>query len=138
MENQLIFLDGAMGTMLQRNGLKPGEIPELLSITNPALLTDIHRQYIEAGAQIVYANTFGANRRKLQNTPYAVDAVVTAAIGAAKKACEGTSACVTLDIGPLGALLEPARLHSRTRLTFSAKSRRQAKKLVQTSSASRR
>ena len=107
MENQLIFLDGAMGTMLQRNGLKPGEIPELLSITNPALLTDIHRQYIEAGAQIIYANTFGANRRKLQNTPYAVDAVVTAAIGAAKKACEGTSACVALDIGPLGALLEP-------------------------------
>ncbi len=107
MENQLIFLDGAMGTMLQNSGLKPGEIPELLSITNPELLTDIHRRYIEAGTQIVYANTFGANRRKLQNTPYTVDAVVSAAIHAARKACEGTSARVALDIGPLGALLEP-------------------------------
>ena len=107
MENQLIFLDGAMGTMLQRSGLKPGEIPELLSITNPELLTDIHRRYIEAGTQIVYANTFGANRRKLQNTPYTVDKVVSAAIHAARRACEGTSARVALDIGPLGALLEP-------------------------------
>ena len=48
MEHKLTFLDGAMGTMLQRRGLKLGEIPELLAITNPDLLTNIHRQYIEA------------------------------------------------------------------------------------------
>ena len=107
MENKLIFLDGAMGTMLQRHGLKLGAIPELLSITDPDLLTGIHRQYIDAGTEIVYANTFGANRRKLQKTPYTVAQVVAAAIAAAKKACEGTSARVALDIGPLGELLEP-------------------------------
>lgn len=96
-----------MGTMLQRHGLKLGEIPELLAITNPDLLTNIHRQYIEAGTEIVYANTFGANRRKMQKTPYTVADVVSAAIAAAKKACIGTSARVALDIGPLGELLEP-------------------------------
>ena len=107
MEHKLTFLDGAMGTMLQRHGLKLGEIPELLAITNPDLLTNIHRQYIEAGTEIVYANTFGANRRKMQKTPYTVADVVSAAISAAKKACIGTSARVALDIGPLGELLEP-------------------------------
>ena len=107
MEHKLTFLDGAMGTMLQRRGLKLGEIPELLAITNPDLLTNIHRQYIEAGTEIVYANTFGANRRKMQKTPYTVTDVVSAAIAAAKKACIGTSARVALDIGPLGELLEP-------------------------------
>ena len=96
-----------MGTMLQRHGLKLGEIPELLAITNPDLLTNIHRQYIEAGTEIVYANTFGANRRKMAKTPYTVADVVSAAIAAAKKACIGTSARVALDIGPLGELLEP-------------------------------
>ena len=107
MEHKLTFLDGAMGTMLQRHGLKLGEIPELLAITNPDLLTNIHRQYIEAGTEIVYANTFGANRRKMAKTPYTVADVVSAAIAAAKKACIGTSARVALDIGPLGELLEP-------------------------------
>ena len=107
MEHKLTFLDGAMGTMLQRHGLKLGEIPELLGITQPDLLTNIHRQYIEAGTEIVYANTFGANRRKMQKTPYTVADVVSAAISAAKKACIGTSARVALDIGPLGELLEP-------------------------------
>lgn len=107
MENELIFLDGAMGTMLQRQGLRLGAIPELLSIEEPERLTEIHRQYIEAGTQVVYANTFGANRRKMQRTPYTVRQVVTAAIAAAKKACEGTHARVALDIGPLGELLEP-------------------------------
>ena len=90
-----------MGTMLQRHGLKLGEIPELLGITQPDLLTNIHRQYIEAGTEIVYANTFGANRRKMQKTPYTVADVVSAAISAAKKACIGTSARVA-GYWPLG------------------------------------
>ncbi len=103
----LTFLDGAMGTMLQRAGLKSGQLPELLALTDPALLTSIHRQYIDAGADVVYANTFGANRRKLAKHGVTVDEVVCAAIAAARKACEGTSARVALDIGPLGELLEP-------------------------------
>ena len=68
-----------MGTMLQRHGLKLGEIPELLAITNPDLLTNIHRQYIEAGTEIVYADTVGADRREVQITPCAVAGVVSGA-----------------------------------------------------------
>ena len=111
--NKLIFLDGAMGTMLQQAGLQPGELPELVALHKPEMLTKIHRQYIEAGSDIVYANTFGANRRKLTKLGVTVEAVVCAAIAAAKKACEGvtrasgTNAKVALDIGPLGELLEP-------------------------------
>ena len=105
--NHLIFLDGAMGTMLQNAGLQPGELPELLALNRPELLTSIHRQYINAGADIVYANTFGANRRKLAKFGVTVDEVVCAAVSAAKKACEETAARVALDIGPLGELLEP-------------------------------
>ena len=106
-KDKIIFLDGAMGTMLQRAGLQPGELPELLALTRPELLTDIHRQYIDAGANIVYANTFGANRRKLGKLGATVDEVVSAAVSAAKKAGEGTETKVALDIGPLGELLSP-------------------------------
>ena len=104
---KLTFLDGAMGTMLQQAGMQPGDVPELLALTKPEMLTAIHRQYIEAGADVVYANTFGANRRKLEKLGVTVEEVVIAAIHAAKKACEGTNAKVALDIGPLGELLEP-------------------------------
>ena len=65
---EIVLLDGAMGTMLQRSGLKPGELPELVALTRPELLESIHRQYIDAGSQVVYANTFGANRLKLAGT----------------------------------------------------------------------
>ena len=111
--NKLIFLDGAMGTMLQHAGLQPGELPELVALHKPEMLTKIHRQYIEAGSDIVYANTFGANRRKLAKLGVTVEEVVCAAIAAAKAACAGTNARVApgarvaLDIGPLGELLEP-------------------------------
>ncbi len=104
---KLLFLDGAMGTMLQKAGLKPGELPELVALTNPDMLTGIHRQYIDAGSQVVYTNTFGANRRKLQKHGVTVAEVVTAAVRAAKKACEGTDAKVAVDIGPLGEMLAP-------------------------------
>ena len=104
---KLIFLDGAMGTMLQRAGLKPGALPELLALTDPEMLTRVHRQYVEAGSDVIYANTFGANRRKLARLGHTVDEVVCAAITAARKACEGTDARVALDVGPLGELLEP-------------------------------
>ena len=105
--SKLLFLDGAMGTMLQRGGMKPGELPELLNLTNPALLEGIHRQYIEAGSQVIYANTFGANSRKLRRTEHTVAEVVAAGVAAAKRAAEGAGALVALDIGPLGELLEP-------------------------------
>lgn len=104
---EFVSLDGAMGTMLQAKGLKMGEIPETLNIEKPDWLIDIHRRYIEAGADIVYANTFGANRYKLGGCGYSVGRTVKAAIANARKACEGTDTLVALDIGPIGQLLEP-------------------------------
>ena len=95
-----------MGTMLQKSGLKPGEIPELKNIENPEMIAAVHRAYIDAGSQVVYANTFGANRRKLSKTSYSVAEVVSAGVHLAKKEA-GEKAFVALDIGPLGELLEP-------------------------------
>ncbi|MCQ4725936.1 homocysteine S-methyltransferase family protein [Anaerotignum faecicola] len=106
-KKDFIFLDGAMGTMLQAGGLKLGERPEILSITERDTICSIHRQYIEAGSDIIYTNTFGANRHKLEGTGYSVSEIITAAVENGRKACEGTGAYVALDIGPIGELLEP-------------------------------
>lgn len=107
LKKEFVILDGGMGTMLQKSGMAMGETPELLGITEPGLLMDIHRQYIHAGADIIYANTFGANRYKLEHCGKSVEEVIRAAIRNARKACEGTGAYVALDIGPIGQLLEP-------------------------------
>ncbi|SEW41158.1 homocysteine S-methyltransferase family protein [[Clostridium] fimetarium] len=113
LKNEYVIFDGAMGTMLQAAGMKMGETPEVLSITQPELLIDIHTQYINAGAQVIYANTFGANSYKLEDSGYCVDEIVKASIANAKKACKnvenitGKKALVALDIGPIGQMLEP-------------------------------
>jgi len=107
-EREFIFLDGAMGTMLFDKGLKMGEIPELLNIEKPEWIIDIHKQYVSAGSDIVYSNTFGANRYKLSRSGKTVSNVVSAAIANAAEACKGTDTLVALDIGPIGQLLEPA------------------------------
>lgn len=107
LKKEFVVLDGAMGTMLQASGLKMGETPEALNIEKPQLLVEIHKKYVDAGSDIIYANTFGANRFKLQKCGYSVDEVISAAIANAKKACEGTHTLVALDIGPIGQLLEP-------------------------------
>ena len=105
--NKILILDGAMGTVLQQRGLAPGGVPELLNLTEPDLLASIYREYVEAGSQVVYANTFGANGRKLAGTGHTVEEIVSAAIRLAKDAVAGTGALVALDVGPLGELLEP-------------------------------
>lgn len=106
-ERKIIYLDGAMGTMLQKSGLQPGHCPEALCLTDPDRITAIHRAYVEAGSNIVYANTFGANRYKLEKTGYTVDEIISAAVACAKRACEGTTARVALDVSTIGQLLEP-------------------------------
>ncbi len=103
-----IFLDGGMGTMLQATGLPVGERPELLAVNRPELLTSIHKAYIDAGSDIVYANTFGASAKKLAGSGYTVEQLVPAALECARRAAVPTGALVALDIGPLGELLEPA------------------------------
>ncbi len=110
-----ILLDGAMGTMLQKNGMAPGAIPEFLNITDPQMLVRIHKAYIESGSQVIYANTFGANRFKLEGSGYTVEQIVTAAIQNVRTAIAETTTDATsqpayaaLDLGPLGKLLEPS------------------------------
>ena len=105
--DRLVILDGAMGTVLQQRGLPPGGKPELLNFTDPDLLRSIYREYIEAGSQILCANTFGASAPKLAGTGRTVDEVVSAAVAIAKQAVAGTDVKVALDMGPLGELLEP-------------------------------
>ena len=96
-----------MGTMLQKMGMEPGTVPELLNFTRPDWIKSIHRAYLEAGSQIIYANTFGANRHKLSRTDRSTVEVIAAAVGLAKEAAQGTNALVALDVGPIGELLEP-------------------------------
>ena len=102
-----ILLDGAMGSVLQQHGLKLGGLPEELNFTEPDLIRSVHRSYIEAGAQGIYANTFGANRHKLQNSKYSVDEIVKQGIRLARDAAGGTDVLVGLDIGSLGRMLRP-------------------------------
>ena len=106
-DGDFLFLDGAMGTVLQKKGMAPGEISELLNLTRPQWIESIHRAYLAAGCRVIYANTFGANRRKLQKTGHAPGEIIAAAIAAARRAAGDMEAWVALDIGPIGALLEP-------------------------------
>ena len=96
-----------MGTMLQKKGMEPGTVPELLNFTRPDWIMSIHRAYLQAGSQIIYANTFGANRRKLSRVNRTCAEVISAAVKLAKEAARGTGALVALDVGPIGELLEP-------------------------------
>lgn len=106
-QKKYVVLDGGMGTMLQAAGITGGLAPELAAITAPQVVENIHSQYIQAGANIICANTFGANARKLEGSGYTVAQVVQASVAAAKNAAANTSALVALDVGPLGELLEP-------------------------------
>ena len=111
--NKYIILDGAMGTEIQKRGLKLGGIPELLNITNPEMIEEIHLSYMEAGSDIIYANTFGANGYKLKNSGYSVEEVIGKGIEIAKRASDkfyektGKRVLVALDLGSIGQLLEP-------------------------------
>lgn len=105
-DNEFVFWDGAMGTMLQAKGMESGGIPEMLNFDKPDWIADIHSAYVNAGAQIVCANTFGCNRYKMADTGKTVAEIISAAVGIAKKVCDG-KALVALDMGPIGQLLEP-------------------------------
>ena len=83
---ELLFLDGGMGTLLQERGLQPGELPETWNIRKPEEIIEIHRQYYEAGSDIVLANTFGANAQKFHDDTWPLKDVIFAAVENAKKA----------------------------------------------------
>lgn len=103
-----LFFDGGTGSILQEKGLQPGELPETWNLLHPECILDLHRGYLEAGADIYNTNTFGANRLKF---PENLDEIVTAAVKLAKEARtqagRDEDAYVALDIGPTGKLLAP-------------------------------
>ena len=120
---RFIMLDGAMGTQLQLRGLTTEQKPELAAFIMPDVLTAVHRDYARAGADILLANTFGANPRKLKGTGYTVQQVIEASIACARTAAQETGALVALDIGPIGELLAPAgflRIHKSYLVNYRA------------------
>lgn len=108
LKQRIFILDGAMGTMLQQQGMQPGECPEMFGINHASVLGDIHRQYIEAGADIIETNTFGANRYKLAEYGLGdrVEEVNLAAVNIARQSA-GSRALVAVSIGPTGKMLKP-------------------------------
>lgn len=103
-----LYIDGGMGTLLQKRGLSAGELPENWNLTHPDDITDIHLSYLKSGSNIITTNTFGANSLKFQN----LTEIISAAINNAKKAIElfdgNKEECfVAFDVGPLGKMLEP-------------------------------
>ncbi|WP_024613522.1 homocysteine S-methyltransferase family protein [Clostridium sp. Ade.TY] len=106
-ENNIVILDGAMGTMLQDVGLKICKNPEDYNITNKDKIEKIHKLYVDAGSNIILTNTFGANDVRLETSSFNVYEIVKSAVEVAKKATYGTDCLVALDIGPLGKFIKP-------------------------------
>lgn len=111
LKKEILVFDGAMGTQLQEAGLKAGEIPECLNITHPELIQSIHQKYLNAGADFITTNTFGANALKMKDVNYSLKEIIEAAIDNAKAAQKNANrqnnSYIALDIGPIGQLLEP-------------------------------
>ena len=108
---EIIFFDGGTGTILQEQGLKAGELPEIWNIEHREQMIELHRNYLLAGADILKTNTFGANRLKFpEDGTYHLKEIVEAAIENAKQAVVeigGKQRYIALDIGPTGKLLKP-------------------------------
>ena len=109
LDTHTVILDGAMGTLLQSEGLKAGQPPETLTLSRPELITDIHLRYLNAGANVISADTFGLNANRYSESEACT--MTTAAIGCARAAIDKTTAkgphYIALDIGPTGKLLRP-------------------------------
>ncbi|MBR6514123.1 MAG: homocysteine S-methyltransferase family protein [Clostridia bacterium] len=106
MDKKVFLLDGASGTCLWEKAQQ--NIPVWrFNIEKPDIVIELHKEYIAAGSNIIFSNTFSANREAVEKTSYTVDEVVKAGVRLAKKAAEGTNVKVALDIGPLTELLEP-------------------------------
>ena len=109
---ELLFFDGGMGTLLQAEGLQPGELPETWNIERKETIRKIHQSYCEAGSDIVLTNTFGANALKFHDENCSLKAIIDAAVenvrfGAKAGIRDGRDYYVALDIGPTGKLLKP-------------------------------
>ena len=109
LKDNLIFLDGGMGTLLQENGLKAGELPERWNVTHADVITKIHKEYFDAGSNVVATNTFGANILKFSKEE--LEEIIKCATQNAKNAKEQSNGnqekWIALDIGPTGRMLKP-------------------------------
>lgn len=109
LKNNRVYLDGGMGTLLQERGLKPGEQPERWNLTHRDDIVEIHREYFNAGSNVVCTNTFGANGLKFADDE--LEEIITAAVENVKLARETAVSdgekFIALDIGPTGRLLKP-------------------------------
>lgn len=108
-KNNIVYLDGGMGTLLQKSGLQPGELPERWNVSHPEVIKEIHKSYYDSGSNIVNTNTFGANSLK-----FGTDELSEIIYHAVKNADEARKASsgkqekfIALDVGPTGKLLKP-------------------------------
>ncbi|MBQ3008693.1 MAG: homocysteine S-methyltransferase family protein, partial [Oscillospiraceae bacterium] len=106
-KDNILFLDGGMGTVLQGSGVTVGKYPEALNITHPDVVASVHDAYMTAGSKLVLSNTFGASAHKMAGCEYTPQQAITAAVKLAKEVAAKHGGFVALDIGPLGRLLEP-------------------------------
>lgn len=109
LKNNIVFFDGGMGTLLQSEGLNPGELPERWNVSHSDVVTKIHKCYFDAGSNVITTNTFGANSLKFSDSE--LEEIIKAAICNANAAKEQSDSeeekFIALDIGPLGKLLKP-------------------------------
>ena len=109
MRENVLYLDGGMGTLLQERGLLPGERPERWNLAHPDEIIGIHKSYFDSGSNVVNTNTFGANLLHFEADE--LERIITAAVANAKKARELSASdspkFIALDIGPTGRLLSP-------------------------------
>ena len=106
LKQDFVFLDGAIGWLLLRKGLKPGQRPDIMNITAPDTVYEIQHDYFESGSSILFTNTFGANAVALKNSDYSVDEIIRAGVDVARKAGMGKT-LTALDIGPIGDFIAP-------------------------------
>ncbi|MBQ9882420.1 MAG: homocysteine S-methyltransferase family protein, partial [Synergistes sp.] len=107
--NRILIFDGAMGTMLQKHGLARGVVPETLNVTSPEMIEDIHRAYLDAGADVILSNSFGANRFKAEQAGMELELMTRSAVRNTRRAADRYAGkYVALDIGPCGRMLAPA------------------------------
>lgn len=108
-KNNIVYLDGGMGTLLQKSGLQPGELPEHWNISHPEVIQEIHKNYYDSGSNVVNTNTFGANTLKFSIDE--LDEIICHAVKNADEARKASSGeqekFIALDVGPTGKLLKP-------------------------------
>ena len=111
LKDDILICDGGMGSLLQDKGLLPGEFPERWNITNPEVIIEIGKLYLDAGADIINTNTFGANSLKFEKEgEFSLENIIKASVKIAKEAIKRSKrgvGYIALDIGPTGKLLRP-------------------------------